>query len=71
MAVWQEEEAGRCSGCGTYEWEHEDEDGLPWSGAIHLCKGCEAIDMLKAKVGKEHSPENMAGWRLRLIKEVD
>lgn len=49
VAVWQSEEARRCPGCGTYEWEWEA-DEYAYVPDHWTCPGCLMIEQHAAQL---------------------
>ena len=62
--VWQDAQKARCSRCGTWEWQHEDED---WVADHYTCHGCRKLDEHQRNVGD--SPGSHDGRRFGLFRE--
>ena len=58
------EESNRCSSCGTYSWDW-DEDRFAYSTAQHHCQGCFLLD-----AAAEDTTERTPGSRMVLLPKA-
>lgn len=63
--MWQTEQHQKCSACGTFDWEWED-DPDAWQAGIHWCLGCRSIEILSAESARD--AKHTEGYKLRLYK---
>lgn len=66
VAVWQAEEALRCSDCGTYEWEWED-DEFAYLPDHWTCLGCLYREQHSKQLGD--SNQRLHGVKVALFRE--
>ncbi len=67
--AWQARESTRCSGCGTFEADWDEEHGgdrNAWVPQVHVCQGCVALERQRTVVNDEAS--GMRGVHFRLTR---
>lgn len=57
--VWNAEQAERCNGCGTFDWEYVNEDGaptMPYDVVEKMCLTCLAVTQKRnVAFGRKHN----------------
>lgn len=70
VAMWQEEQSLRCSECGTFDWEQE-EDSSAWEAGLHLCVFCASVEKLRDHAARDREGLPSEGFKVRLYRGSD
>jgi hypothetical protein len=63
--VWQQMDRMKCSRCGTWDWEW-DENPQAWTPDLWTCPGCKGIDLTHESL---HEKQSRHGMHVRLFRE--
>ena len=66
--VWQQFERTRCSRCGTWDWEWE-ENPMAWTADFWVCRGCKQVDQAHHRLSD--SKQSTHGMQVRLFRGSD
>lgn len=61
--VWHQEQKSKCPRCGTWEWQHDEED---WEADHFTCEGCRMLDAHSRDV--DNSPGSKDGIKMGLFR---